>query len=96
MARPRPPQTTPPSGDERYRALFENSSEGIWRLEFDPAIDTALPIDAQVTLAYQNGKVAECNAALARMYGVSTPEDLIGVTLEFMLPAADPQSAQRP
>ena len=93
MARPRPPRTAaPPSGDERYRALFENSSEGIWRLEFDPAIDTSLPSDDQVTLAYQNGKVAECNAALARMYGVSTPEELIGVTLEFMLPSSDPQA----
>ena len=37
------------ASEERYRALFEQSSEGIWRLEFDPPIDTALPVDEQVS-----------------------------------------------
>ena len=93
MTRPRQPRaSSPPSGDERYRAFFENSSEGIWRLELDPPIDTTLPVDAQVSLAYEHGKLAECNAVLARMYGLSRPEDLVGVTLDFMLPASDPQA----
>ena len=93
MRRPGPPPvSTPPSGDERYRAFIENSSEGIWRLEFTPPIDTSLPVEAQVSLAYEHGRLAECNAVLARMYGLTTTEELVGVTLDFMLPASDPQA----
>jgi PAS domain-containing protein len=29
---------------ERYRAFISNSPEGIWRLQFDPQIDTSLPV----------------------------------------------------
>ena len=74
---------------DRYQAFFNHSSEGIWRLEFDPPIDTSLPADAQVDLAYQNGRFAECNPAMARMYALQRPDDLIGKTLDFMLPSAD-------
>jgi PAS domain S-box-containing protein len=76
--------------EERYRAFIQNSSEGIWRLEFRPPIDIALPVEAQVTAAYANGRFAECNAVMARMYGLQSPEDLVGKTLDFMLPASDP------
>ena len=76
--------------EERYRAFIQNSSEGIWRLEFSPPLDLSLPVDAQVTAAYRNGRFAECNAVMARMYGLTSPDDLVGQTLDFMLPASDP------
>jgi PAS domain-containing protein len=69
------------ASEERYRAFIDNSSEGIWRLEFDPAIDTSLPIDEQVSLAYANGRLAECNAVMAQMYGLPSSEALLGRTL---------------
>jgi PAS domain S-box-containing protein len=75
--------------EERYRAFIENSSEGIWRLEFSPPIDTSLPVDEQVSQAYANGRLAECNAVMAQMYCLNSPEDLVGRTLDFMLPASD-------
>ncbi len=74
---------------ERYRAFIANSSEGIWRLEFDPPIDTSLPAEVQVDLAYRNGRFAECNQVMARMYGLERAEDLIGKTLDFRLPSSD-------
>jgi PAS domain S-box-containing protein len=80
------------TGDERYLTLLANSSEGIWRLEFDPPIDVALPTGAQVDLAYRNGVLAECNDAMARMYGLSRADELVGATLDAMLPASDPQA----
>ena len=43
--------------EERYRAFIENSSEGIWRLEFNPPIDTSLPVEEQVAAAYANGRL---------------------------------------
>ena len=78
--------------DERYRAFVENSSEGIWRLEFSPAIDTSLPVEEQVALAYANGRLAECNVGMAHMYQLHSPDDLVGKTLDFMLPASDPEA----
>jgi len=75
--------------DERYRAFIDNSSEGIWRLEFDPPLDTTLPIQEQVKLAYKNGRIAECNLVMAKMYGLSATDELVGKTLDFMLPSTD-------
>jgi PAS domain S-box-containing protein len=80
------------ASEERYRAFIDNSSEGIWRLEFDPAIDTSLPVDDQVSLAYANGHLAECNEVMAQMYGLASREALLGKTLDFMLPASDPEA----
>ena len=60
--------------EERYRAFVENSSEGIWRLEFSPPIDTSLPVEEQVATGLrqwpirrvQRGHGAHVPAALAR------------------------------
>jgi PAS domain S-box-containing protein len=73
----------------RYRAFIANSSEGIWRLEIDPPLDTSLPLEEQVDYVYQHAKFAECNDVMARMYGFESPADLIGKGLEMMLPPTD-------
>ena len=78
--------------EERYRAFVQNSSEGIWRLEFSPPIDTSLPVEEQVSLAYANGRFAECNVGMAHMYQLLSPDDLIGKGLDFMLPRSDPKA----
>jgi PAS domain-containing protein len=78
--------------EDHYRGFFEQSSEGVWRLEFDPPIDTSLPVATQVDLAYANGRLAECNPAMARMYGLERVDDLVGKGLDFMLPSSDPQA----
>jgi PAS domain S-box-containing protein len=78
--------------EERYRAFIANSSEGIWRLEFDPPLDTSLPVEKQVAAAYLSGRLAECNVVMARMYGLESPADLVGKTLDFMLPSSDPEA----
>ena len=78
--------------EERYRAFIQNSSEGIWRLEFTPPLDTSLPVAEQLSAAYANGRFAECNAVMAQMYGLTSPEDLVGQTLDLMLPSSDPEA----
>lgn len=77
---------------ERYRSFIAHSSEGIWLLEFTPPLDTSLPLEEQVALAYRNGHFVECNDAMAEMYGLERAEDLIGRTLEFSLPSSDPEA----
>jgi PAS domain S-box-containing protein len=75
--------------EERYRAFISNSSEGIWRLEFDPAIDTALPAERQLALIYANGTLAECNGALARMHGAQSAAALLGKSIDILFPSSD-------
>ncbi len=71
--------------EERYRAFVANSSEAIWRFEVDEPIDVSLPEDEQIDLAFQRGYLAECNDALARMYGYEHAAEIIGARLPDML-----------
>ncbi len=80
--------------EERYRAFIRNSSEGIWRMEFEPPVDTSLPIETQIDQMYRSARLVECNDAMGRMYGFSNAEGLIGTTLDFMLPASDPSAKE--
>ncbi|MBE9045784.1 GAF domain-containing protein [Pleurocapsales cyanobacterium LEGE 10410] len=67
--------------EERYRTLFEISSEGIVRTEFDAPISVTLPINEQVELASRHLYIAEVNPAFAAMYGYKKPEDVVGLRL---------------
>jgi PAS domain S-box-containing protein len=80
--------------EERYRAFIQNSSEGIWRIEFEPPVDTSLPIETQIERIYQSARLVECNDAMGRMYGFSNAQGLIGKRLDFMLPATDPAARE--
>jgi PAS domain S-box-containing protein len=80
------------ASEERYRSFITRSSEGIWLLELTPPLDTSLPVEEQVDLAYRNGRFVDCNDAMARMYGLGRAEDLIGKTLEFPLPSSNPEA----
>jgi PAS domain S-box-containing protein len=70
---------------ERYRAFVVNSSEGIWRFELDSPVDTNAPEDEQIQQIFDRGYLAECNDAMARMYGFERAEDLIGTRLRDVL-----------
>jgi PAS domain S-box-containing protein len=76
--------------EERYRAFVANSTEGVYRVEFDPPVDTALPPDEQVAAVYRAGRFAECNDAFARMYGFARAAEVVGRGLDLMLPPDDP------
>jgi PAS domain S-box-containing protein len=69
------------TSEESYRSFVVNSSEGIWRFELEEPVDTSLPIDNQVNFLYRHGYLAECNDALARMYGRDRADDLVGARL---------------
>src|SRR5215475_848784 len=55
--------------EERYRAFIANSSEAIWRFELEQPIPINLPEDEQIEMLYKYAYLAECNDAMARMYG---------------------------
>jgi PAS domain S-box-containing protein len=54
---------------------------------------TSLPRGEQVERIYRDGFLAECNDAMARRYGRASAAELIGASLETLLPGRDPGRA---
>ena len=80
------------AGEDRYRAFVEQSTEGIWRFENEPPIPTHLPIDEQIDLLYRHARLAECNDAMARMYGYTAAAEILGRTVNELTPQSGPQN----
>ena len=76
--------------EERYRNFVSQSSEGIYRTEHDPPVPVDRSVDEQIALSLASGYVAECNDAMAKMYGLNRAEELIGKRLSQLLIADDP------
>jgi diguanylate cyclase (GGDEF)-like protein/PAS domain S-box-containing protein len=64
--------------EDRYRAFIAMSTEGIWRGDISPAVDVTLPPEEQVATFIDNLCIAECNDALARIYGFSSAGEIVG------------------
>jgi PAS domain S-box-containing protein len=75
---------------ERYRSFVGNSSEGIWRFELEKPIDITLPVNEQLERFFADGYLAECNDAMARMYGYERAEEIVGARLPDLVPPDDP------
>jgi PAS domain S-box-containing protein len=82
------------AGEERYRAFIANSSEGIWRFELDEPVPVSLPADEQIERLYQFGYLAECNDAMARMYGYEQADEIVGARLGDLLVRTDPANVE--
>jgi PAS domain S-box-containing protein len=80
--------------EERYRSFVEQSTEGIWRFELEDGVSADLPEDEQVTLFYRHAYLAECNDVLARMYGFTRAEEIVGTRLEALLPRSVPENVE--
>jgi PAS domain S-box-containing protein len=80
--------------EERYRAFIANSSEGIWRFELDEPVSTDLPEDEQIEWCYEHGYLAECNDAMARMYGFERAAEIEGARLADFLVRTDPSNVE--
>ncbi len=67
--------------EERYRSFIAQSSEGVSRLEIDPPVPISLSDEAQIDRLYAGARIAECNDAMARMYGLGEARELVGTQL---------------
>ena len=61
---------------QRYETFIKNSSEGIWRIEFTEPISLTQEKTEIAKQIAERGIIAECNQALAQMYGFQSPAEL--------------------
>jgi PAS domain S-box-containing protein len=78
--------------EERYRAFVVNSSEAIWRFALEQPVPIGYSEDEQIECFYQYGYLAECNGAMAQMYGFSSPDEMIGVRLGDIVVRSKPEN----
>jgi PAS domain S-box-containing protein len=80
--------------EERYRSFVEQSTEGIWRFELEEPVSTDMPEAEQVDHFYRHAYLAECNDVMARMYGFTRAEEIVGARLEDFLPRSVPENVE--
>ncbi|MDP8208983.1 MAG: PAS domain S-box protein [Candidatus Electryonea clarkiae] len=80
--------------EERYRSFISQSTEGIWRFELEKPIAIDLKEDDQIEHFYKYSYLAECNDAMAKMYGYSKAEELTGVRLGEFLVRSIPENIE--
>jgi len=80
--------------DERYRVFVGKSTEGIFRADAVRPFPIDLPEDEQIDRMFRDSLVAECNDAMARMYGFDTAEELLGVRMDKLLVREDPRNTE--
>ena len=80
--------------EEDYRRFVAQSSEGIFREDLDAPISINLPEDELIHRITHSSSMAECNDAMARMYGFTSGRELLGKRLTEILVANDPNNIE--
>ncbi|RPH40055.1 MAG: PAS domain S-box protein, partial [Planctomycetota bacterium] len=75
--------------NERYRSYFLDHSGAIFSLGFRRPMPISLPLEDQARWMADHAYFSECNTATARIFGVSRPEDLVGLSLPQLFPHAE-------
>ncbi|OPY66693.1 MAG: Blue-light-activated protein [Syntrophorhabdus sp. PtaU1.Bin002] len=83
-------------GDQAgYQDFVINNPEGIWRFECEEPISVDSPEDEQIDRFFRYARLADCNDALARMYGFEKGDDLIGVRLMNLAPGSQQRNIEQ-
>jgi PAS domain S-box-containing protein len=77
-------------GDDRYKAFVQNTSEGIWCVEFNRKLYIDVPEVEQFNLVYRHGYITEANDMYAQSVGYERGEDLVGTRIEEFCPRSEP------
>jgi len=80
--------------EENYRNFVAQSSEGIFRQDLDAPIPVDLPEDELVYHILHDSYLAECNDAMAKMYGLSSQQEFLGKRLTDTLDPNDPLNVE--
>jgi len=80
--------------EESYRMFVSQSSEGIFREDMDTPVSIDLPEDELIHRILNDAYIAECNDAMAAMYGLTSGEELRGKRWREMVPPEDPYNIE--
>jgi len=80
--------------EEDYRMFVAQSSEGIFRQDLDTPVPIDLPEDELIHHILYDSYMAECNDAIARMYGLNSAQEFIGKRLTETLDPTDPRNIE--
>jgi signal transduction histidine kinase len=78
----------------RYQAFIQLSSEAIWRDMMTEPIPVQLPVEEQIDLIFERSYLAECNLAFCRMWGASSPSELLGTFTRTRVSPNDPNNRE--
>jgi len=67
--------------EHRYRDFISRTSEGIYRIDFDPPVNINQMAKKQVNEIFKNAILGECNNSFSEMYGIESPGKIIGENL---------------
>ena len=70
---------------ERHRAFIQASHDSIWSVDIKVPIDTAMPLDAQISALRENAYIDDANDAFMRDYQLE-PQRVIGRRLFGFMP----------
>jgi PAS domain S-box-containing protein len=76
--------------EENYRLFVSQSSEAIFREDLDAPVSIDIPEDELIHHILYKSRLAECNDALAVMYGWKSGQELRGKRLSEIMPPRDP------
>ena len=80
--------------EERYRTFIDQSTEGIWRFELEEPMPIDLDDEEKLDHFYRHAYLAECNEAMARMYGFGNASELVGARIGDLLPRSEPGNVE--
>jgi PAS domain S-box-containing protein len=80
--------------EESYRLFVAQSSEGIFQEELGEPVAIDIPEDEMVRRILYDAHLAECNDALAAMYGSQSAAELRGKPWRELVPPEDPQNIE--
>jgi PAS domain S-box-containing protein len=80
--------------EENYRMFISQSSEGIFREDFDAPLAIDMSEDEMAYRILHDSYMGECNDALAKMYGFASERDLTGKRFSEMVRRKDPRKIE--
>ncbi|HEX9657690.1 MAG TPA: hypothetical protein VGB89_12355 [Bacteroidota bacterium] len=79
-----------------YQMFFRESNIGFWHAYFPQPLDTKLHEDEQIERLFAEPLLDFCSESFARMYGFSSPNELLETPLLLFLPAKKTQGTSKP
>ena len=86
--------TEPQARLEGYRLSVDASRDGLFCVEMDAPMPVDLPEDEQIQHIIRDSYIADCNDSQAKMYGLTSAQDLIGKRMTDMVLPDDPNNIE--